>query len=280
MDGVIYFGWLLILFGIGVGAFFGHRFWTKDPNATLVKEWLARYRTFEQLVQDWDKPLQTLDEVVEETRPNMDHELESAEAHQGVNIIGKGEQTFEAAVTLKPQTQESGSSAWTPKDEDPSKALKLGFEWILKMPKGERLPRVWLKGVAISQRSLKALTDFLMGTKENPGPARIFKRQNQEGPAVYFMGNELPVDHLENLPHDFGDIKFRLLDLGAYKIEATGDCGELRTNDLVFSVTAREVGGAQRWFIYLDAREKFARGSGIVMLLEPFHPEVAIQALL
>lgn len=174
-----------------------------------------------------------------------------------------------ASLTLQPMTQATGSKEWVEKNEKPSQIIRVGDEWILRVPFGEKGRPVWLKGHFIDVSGLR-LDDFYKGTEQDPGPAKQFKRlkQSLSAPAVTYK-----------LPHQLTpNTLWRIHDIGAFQIEVKGDADGIAENsDFVYFVTSKESGG-EDWLVFLDARDE-AVGTGGIFRCEPFSPSADIKQL-
>ncbi|MDO8668859.1 MAG: hypothetical protein Q7K65_01020 [Candidatus Buchananbacteria bacterium] len=205
--------------------------------------------------------------VYDEVIPSSDRrrQLKEASSGQTITLIGEPERAVQSSIILNEMYQSSSNAPWS-RTGSSSKALVLsGGIWIFKIPSREAGRPTWLKGKEISSTGLGR---FYKGTSEAPGPARIFKQNDQTDPVPYSLPNNLTPN-----------IIWEVVDIGTFDAEVDRENDNINSGDRLYFVTSKEQNG-QRWLIYLDARKGEAKGSGGLFSLEEFEPSVDVTDLL
>ncbi|MFA6228254.1 MAG: hypothetical protein WC668_03645 [Patescibacteria group bacterium] len=200
-----------------------------------------------------------------DTPPPMHKRLEQTLAQQTITLLGESERAVKASVTLWEMFKKTPDSPWS-KTEAVSKALALaGGIWIFKVPSQEGGKPIWLRATKLESMSLMK---FYKGVEGKPGPARIFKENDQSEPVPYELPSSLT-----------SGVTWEIIDIGTFDAQVDGECDAIENDDRLYFVTSRERGG-DRQLIYLDARKGEARGSGGLFLGEKFEPSVDVSDLL
>jgi len=192
-------------------------------------------------------------------------QLRTAASGQTVTLLGEPERAIKASVDLFEMFQQTPKSPWS-KTGVVSKALVLaGGVWILKVPSQEAGKPIWLRATLLPALSLMK---FYKGSDEKPGPARIFRNNDQSEPVPYTLPQDLTPG-----------VTWEIIDIGTFDAKVNGSSEEIEQGDRLYFVTSREQGGKRR-LIYLDARKGEAKGSGGLFLAEEFEPSVDVSGLL
>ena len=182
-------------------------------------------------------------------------QLKRASSGQTVKLIGESEKAIKASVTLNEMFQRQPNSPWS-KTGLVSKVLVLaGDILIFKVPSEEAGKPTWLKGEEVT---VSGLGKFYKGTDASPGPARVFKQNDQSDPVPYYLPKNITPK-----------IIWKVVDIGTFDTEVDGASDNFYSGDRLYFVTSKEKDG-DRWLVYLDARKGEANGSGGLFLLMLF----------
>lgn len=192
-------------------------------------------------------------------------ELKKAEFGTTVTLLGEPEREIKASINLFEMYQRTPESDWERTGNVSMAKFLAGDILILKVPSQEAGKEIWLKATELRSPSLM---HFYKGSKEEPGPARIFKMKEQGEPVPYDLPNNLTPG-----------ISWKIIDIGTFDAEVKDECENIVDGDRLYFVSSLEQGGDRR-LLYLDARKGEAQGSGGLFLAEPFEPTVDILHLM
>ncbi|MDX1904615.1 MAG: hypothetical protein SFU27_10695 [Thermonemataceae bacterium] len=132
---------------------------------------------------------------------------------------------------------------------------------LVSMPKGEGVDIIWF---FFQKESLNSsLTNYFLGTDENPGPAMIFADSEQMAEVIF------------QLPQK--EEKWKMTDVGSFFFEASGlnfvkGKGETR------HILAQNIENPKKYLLYFDLLE--GQGSNAIFVGETLNPETEIEYVL
>lgn len=268
INGTIICGAGLILIALLVAAALAYMYFKRHPD-----EWVG-WVALATGVQKTSAPIHVAPPPMAQPLPTDElpyaasakERLDVIKPQQTVTLVDEGELAVQASVKMTQMWQQVRDGPWTqlPRAEKCTALVLSRDIWLIKVPSKEQGPTLWLKGTVIEGADP---TDFFRGTKENPGPARQFRDKKQTGTVRF------------TLPDNYTPgIEWQMADIGALKVACDGELDELKTDDMVFTMIAKEAGG--KWLVYLDARKPFATGTGGMFLCVEFVPSVEVKNLL
>ena len=224
-----------------------------------------KYRATFSIAKRDNNPSQSVFEKIPSS--NRREQLRQASAGQTVTLLGEPERAIRASIALSEMFQQQPNAPWS-KTGLVSKILELaGDIFIFKIPSKEAGKPTWLKG---KEMAVAFLGKFYKGTDASPGPARIFKQNDQSNPVPQYLPKNI-------IPGSIWEV----VDIGTFDAEVEGDSDNIYSGDRLYFVTSKEKNSdGNRWLIYLDARKGEAKGLGGLFLLEPFEPSVDVTDLM
>jgi len=132
---------------------------------------------------------------------------------------------------------------------------------LVSMPKGEGIDIIWF--FFEKQMLQSSLTNYFLGTDENPGPAMVFADSEQTAEVIFQLPSQQE--------------KWKMTDVGSFFFEASGQ-NFVRGGGETRHILAQNIENPKKYLLYFDLLE--GQGSNTLYIGETLNPETEIEYIL